>query len=313
MIDKPGRYDMPTQEYHADPAPEPSLSKSIAHVLLECTPAHARLAHPRLNPAHEPDTARVYDLGAAAHAIMGGEDSVHVIFADDFRTKAAREERDTTLAAGFNPVLEKVYDQAQAMVRSARAQLARTEEGARAFEPDHGLFEQSLFWHRDGIWCRIRIDWLPHEGGLIWDYKTTSASANPAVWGKRSLYDHGSYLSDAAYGAGVKRVLGLEGWRMRFAVQETEPPYALSVIALDPAALAYAEAQWHRAVTLWRFCLTHGWWPGYPGLTAHVGLPPWREREYEDLKLREELAREESGKSLVELGIEMQKPLEARK
>ena len=42
-------------EYHADPAPEPSLSRSLAHTLLTRSPRHAWQAHPRLNPAWLPD------------------------------------------------------------------------------------------------------------------------------------------------------------------------------------------------------------------------------------------------------------------
>ena len=46
-------YDMTTDEYHADPCPEPSLSASIAETIWRESPNHARNEHPRLNPNFE--------------------------------------------------------------------------------------------------------------------------------------------------------------------------------------------------------------------------------------------------------------------
>ena len=43
-----GIHDIPPREYHADPCPAPSLSRSIAKLLVERSPAHAYAAHPRL-------------------------------------------------------------------------------------------------------------------------------------------------------------------------------------------------------------------------------------------------------------------------
>ena len=46
MIGKAGIYTLSAEAYHADPCPEPSLSASIANVLLQRSPAHARIQHP---------------------------------------------------------------------------------------------------------------------------------------------------------------------------------------------------------------------------------------------------------------------------
>jgi hypothetical protein len=311
-ITEPGEYpDVPAPEYHQDPVQTPSLSTSLAKVLTERTPKHAWLAHPRLNLEHEPDNKRVYDLGAAAHALLLGEDDqVDVIEAPDFRTKAAKEARDASLEAGRNPVLQHVYEQAQAMVRAARAQLQHHEEGYLALDPANAC-ETTLVWQRqDGVWCRCRVDILPPAGGLIFDYKTTSASANPEDWTRKSLFDTGAYLSAASYPEAIKAVRGLEGWEMRYIVQETTPPYALSVVGLDPTAIAYAQAKWERAAATWRWCMQHDVWPGYVAKTAFAELPPWKEKELEDRKLRDELAREQTGKNLLELSMTMQATLE---
>src|SRR5215831_16517159 len=78
-IDRPGIYrDMPSEEYFTDPCPEPSLTQSIAKLLIARSPAHAKCAHPRLrDPAAEEDEpAERYDkakaIGTAAHLMMIG-------------------------------------------------------------------------------------------------------------------------------------------------------------------------------------------------------------------------------------------------
>lgn len=40
---------LPSAEYHADPAPEPSLSATLAKLLISRSPRHAWMASPRLN------------------------------------------------------------------------------------------------------------------------------------------------------------------------------------------------------------------------------------------------------------------------
>lgn len=52
MIDV-GVHDLDESTYHADPCAAPSLSSSIAKVLLFKSPLHARYCHPKLNPQHQ--------------------------------------------------------------------------------------------------------------------------------------------------------------------------------------------------------------------------------------------------------------------
>jgi hypothetical protein len=59
--------------YHADPAPAPSLSSSIAKTILHQTPRHAWFEHPRLNPNFEPKDDSKFDLGSVAHELLLGK------------------------------------------------------------------------------------------------------------------------------------------------------------------------------------------------------------------------------------------------
>lgn len=307
MIDKPGIYDIPAEAYHADPCPAPSLSSSIAKLLVEKSPRHAKLAHPRLNPNYAPKNRTIFDIGSAAHAmVLGDERRFVIVDADDWKTKAAQAERAAAYAAGKIPLLPHQWEECRAMALAARAQLDASEEDADAFT--NGKPEQTLIWQEDGIWCRIRLDWLTPGSNVFRDYKTTGASAHPDQWGRKSLYDTGAIMQAGFYRRGIKAVLGIENAHFRFVVQETEAPYALSVIGLSPSVTALADLMAAEAVRIWTWCTQSNRWPGYPKRVAYPDLPVWQERAWEDRKVLAEQVKESDGRELLEIAFEWQAP-----
>ena len=62
----------------------------------------------------------------------------------------------------------------------------------------------------------------------------------------------------------------LKNFRLVFIVQENYPPYALSIIEIDPPAVRKAMVHVKDAVGIWRRCLQQDWWPGYPGETIET-------------------------------------------
>ena len=106
MIDAPGIYDISAADYHADCCPEPSLSASVAQLLLKRSPRHAWYAHPGLNPNFQPENKKQFDLPTAVHAMLLERDQnrIFVIDARDYKTKAAREARDAHYEKNFIPL-----------------------------------------------------------------------------------------------------------------------------------------------------------------------------------------------------------------
>ena len=282
IITEPGIYTIPAADYHADPCPTPSLSASIATRLCLASPLHAWHAHPRLNPAAVEAESEAFDLGTAAHALLlQHQKDVVIIQAENYRTSAARDARDQARAAGQIPLLARVWADVLEMATAARAQLdAHTDGGAAMFTD--GEPEQTLIWQEDGLWCRARLDWL--RLGAIDDYKSTSASANPETW-SRTLFAHGFDLQAAWYLRGLRALTGIDAI-FRFAVQETSPPYALSVVGLGPDALLLGEKKCLYALEVWRECLATDHWPGYPTRTAWATLPAWEEARWLEKELR---------------------------
>ena len=118
--------DIPAADYHADEigANRPSLSSSIAQILCTSSPAHARAAHPKLNPELEREQKPTFDLGNAAHGILlEGVDRIVEVDAPDWKTKAAREERAAAYAHGYTPLLIHQADRVRRMVAAIQTQL----------------------------------------------------------------------------------------------------------------------------------------------------------------------------------------------
>jgi hypothetical protein len=192
----PGFHEnVPADVYHADPAPRPSLSASLINVLLTESPRKAWHCHPKLNPDFREEHDSKFDLGTCAHAVLLENDASKIVIvqADDWRTKAAKEQRDLARAAGKTPLLERHYDDVRKMVDIA---LAFIEES-----------EIAEFWHAgksevtgvslepSGVWLRCRFDRIAAGHRVIIDYKTTvDASPDPF---SRLLVRMGYHIQDS--------------------------------------------------------------------------------------------------------------------
>ena len=273
--------------YHADFAEQPSLSSSIACVLCTRSPKHAWAAHPRLNPEFVREEKAKYDVGTVAHAfLLQGLDVAVVVDADSWRSNAAKEERDAARAAGLVPLLLKDWDTVRTMVAATRRQLDALDIDPPLFV--YGKPEQTLVWEDSGVLCRARLDWLHNDHTAIDDYKTTTASAHASKW-ERTLVGIGADIQVAFYLRGLAAVTGKRA-EFRFVVQETYPPYALSVVSLAPSALALANEKVQYAIDLWRGCLERDEWPGYSTRVCYVEAPGWATSEWLEKEAREEAA-----------------------
>ena len=272
---------MTLQEYIADPCPEPSLSASIAHVLLTQSPLHAFMHHPRLNPGGERDESTKADVGTIAHGMLleNDESRIVVIDADDWRTKAAKEARDAAYAAGKVPMLAKQERPLRKMVEEARKAIANSEL-ADAFAD--GKPEQTLMWQEDDIWLRSRPDWLTNDHRTVIDFKTTTGSAEPNSWIRTAL-GNGNDVQAMLQVRGVKHLYKPHNVTFVFMVQEQNAPYAVSFVGLDPVFLDMAGHKLERAITLWRDCMQTNTWGGYPSRICWMSPPAWAYTE-EELK-----------------------------
>lgn len=282
QITEPGVYlDMAAADYFADPCPAPSLTQSVAKILLDRSPLHAYGAHPRLGG--EADRAEDYvsaqAIGNAAHKLfLGRGKEIVVIEAPDFRTKEARATRDAVSAEGKVPILAKHYGRAQTMVKRAHEQL-------EAFGLAHpvGDTEAVIAWEEDGIWLRSMIDLLSPDRRLVIDYKTSGMSCAPHGIG-RMMNDAGWDVQAAMHERGLFAVDPEGAGRRRhlFIAQENEEPYALTVVQISEAVMTMGRKKIAVAMDIWRRCIESDRWPGYPPEIVMPELPSWAETAWLD-------------------------------
>lgn len=287
-ISAPGLYRMSDEQYHADPCVHPSLSASLAKKLLPLgsgtgTPRHLWHNHPRLNPEFEREDSDRFDLGSVFHSlVLGRGQEIEVIDAKDWRTKAAKEQRENALKADRQPVLIEQMKRAERMLAAALPQIELREDLAKAMSS--GEPEIVMIWLEETpscrIWCRAKLDWLPLEGRIFPDWKTTGASAGPDEYG-RTLFDIGADLQAAFYPRGIKAVLDREA-ELVFPVIETAEPHCMMVHNISPASAAMAARKIRYAINLYGMCLTENVWPGFPIETASQEAPPWIENKWTD-------------------------------
>lgn len=273
---------MPESEYHADPCPSPSLSVSIAKVLLNESPRHAWLAHPKLG-GKQHASSDTMDLGSLAHKLMLGKGSdIHAVQADDFRTKSAREERDYYREQGSIVVLQRQLDEAPAIADAWRSNLFN----------NHGVTipeatEATMIWSECGTWFRARADAIDQELLVIYDLKRTQIPHN-----KRSIERHFASMDyaiqAAAYNRGAERTHyeTIGRWKFRFLCLEPTPPYSATPVDVDKTFLDLGGLKWDRASQTWGRCVAKNDWP-YPAPVT-VSARTWdvteeAEKTYADL------------------------------
>jgi hypothetical protein len=272
-IKKPGSYKISFDDYLADPCPKPSLSRSTIKTLCDRTPRHAFYGHPRLNPNLERKESARFDLGTVAHALfLEGLDRAVVIDAADWRSKKAQEERDAARADGFIPMLPDQYADAVAMVEAAHEALF--EWDGFGLKISDGDPELTCVWQEEnGVWCRIRPDWISNDRTLCLDFKTTESSADPMKY-NRIASDTGLDIQDAFYRRGCRTVNGTEPGFV-FMVQEISKPFLCSFFEMDMLTRDMGEDKVRRSIRVWGDCLKSNEWPGYGSMTQTMEAPPW--------------------------------------
>lgn len=271
--------DIPSAEYFADPCVVPSLTQSIASVLLERSPRHAALRHPRLNPAWEPYEDTKFNIGNAAHKLLIGRGKELVIVeADDWRTKAAKEARDQAHSDGNVAILAHQHRTALAMADAFIDQASAIPECRTSFMPPAGGHgEVVIIAEYEGVMLRSMVDWMRDPCHLD-DLKTTGMSASP----DRLPYAmaDGGWDLQAAIQERILDQLDAPGRGRRhhyFYLQENDDPYEVTVCELPESVMHFGRLKLDKAINIWRDCMKNDRWPGYPRVVHSPAYPPYLE------------------------------------
>ena len=262
---------VPEDEYHSDRG---SLSVSGAKLLLPPScPAKFR-EHIDNPPKPKPQ----YTFGHAVHSLVLGKGATIIeVDAPDWRSKAAREQRDLA-CNGVAPILTAELEIARAMERVVR-------EHPTAGPLFAGGDAETSMYTTDpvtGVRLRGRADWLTVRDGRLWicDYKTSTTS-NPTDFA-RLAYTY-RYFCQASWYIDLAIAVGLSDQPVFVDVcQEKQPPYVVSVVEFDADALAEGRRLNRQAIDLYAECVAADCWPAYGDGVHRIGLPQWVSRGHVD-------------------------------
>lgn len=272
-IDAPVLIDgMPEAEYHAHPALSASGAKRI---LPPSCPSVFKWERDNGRPEK-----RAFDFGHAAHGlVLGVGEPLVVVDAENWMTKAAKEQRDAAYAVGHVPILKREHVTVQAM---ADAILAHPVASV-LFRAGNGAAERSFFWHdaRHGVDRRARLDWLTTLASgraCAVDYKTTTSANSTSV--AKSAFDFRYFMQDAWYRDALIAASVDDDPAFLFVFQSKEPPYLVTVAELDADAVRLGREWNDRALSLFAECTANDYWPGYSDDIELISLPAWATKEY---------------------------------
>lgn len=292
-IAEPGiYYDVAPADYFADPCPSPSLTQSLAKVLIKQSATHARLEHPRLcppTPDDEDEPVEKYDatkaIGNAAHAVMIGRsrDIAEGEF-PNWMSKLAKEFKKDMTADGKLVILSKHLARARMLVKASSFQLEAAGH-TEAFRAGHG--EVVLVWREGDIWFRSMVDWMVNTTRL-YDLKTSAMSCAPHdVIDRPSM--EGWDIQAAMHERGLD-VLDPDnaGRRQHYYIAvENYPPYGMTPLRISEADLTMGRKKLDYAAEVWRHCIENDDWPCYSSETVTSQPRGWTETKWLEREIKE--------------------------
>lgn len=261
--------NIPHEIYHADPCPMPSLSASIAKRLIADSPLHAWNAHPRLGNGEREESTTAQDNGTLIdRLIFDSGPAIVEVNADNWRTKAAQEQRDAALEAGHIPVLTRVL--AEALITATKVVNRLGERGIKL----SGQSQVTAIWQKNDIWCRGRFDHWVEKTATIYDLKWVK-SAHPDDIAKH-MVTYGVDIQSAAYVEAVETLRPELAGRVKFQPLfiENGPVLAMCIRPIAGTMRELGQRKWHRACEKWARCLATNDWPDY-GDNGQIEAPEW--------------------------------------
>lgn len=261
-------------EYYLDPCAVPSLTASTAKRLVNESPAHAYLYHPRLG-GNLADVSKEMDRGSLIDSLLlGGKEIVVVSANPDWTKKADQAARKTLREAGVVPCLQREFDAATETVSKIKERLS---------EFNLALDESQQFaiewWETasngNKVLCRGKLDNFSRKARTIWDLKIRD-NVKPRKC-ESHIIDMGYDIQGAAYVSAVEKLFPEIAGRVRFLdlFCEPEAPHCMTPIEFAGSLRELGSSKWQRAIDTWEHCLRTNIWPGYVTEIYRAEAPAW--------------------------------------
>lgn len=264
--------DIDIADYVDDPCEQPSLSSSLATILIDRSPAHAKLRHPHFAMQAAEKFSDVANFGSAVHSLVFGGPEIVTVEANDWKTKDARKARDAALDADKIPLLEDDIWRADQCAARAREVVALLNRGDKASNED------TLIWQEHGVWLRCRPDQHVDLRTFI-DLKVTQT--NPAD-ANRQFFNQGYDMQSVFFERGADSLdhPGRGRRRIYYLFVEAHPPFQARALPISEPTLMIARKRFIAACNIWRECLANDDWSTGPLLLPPSERPSWQESQW---------------------------------
>ncbi|NTJ67573.1 hypothetical protein G6M50_06315 [Agrobacterium rhizogenes] len=265
-ITEPGVWArVPMSVYHSDCCDGPSISSSGLRELAPPDGCPIKFwDNSYLNPDRAPEEPKDhFSLGKAVHTLLLGEDGFNDQYVirpaeyPDYRTKDAREWRDTQIKAGKTVLLPSALEQIEGM--------ADRVAGDRTFvDLLRGDVERSVIFRdpKTGVWVKTRPDSIPSDT-VIADLKTTSDASDRGC--ATSIRKFNYHMQLALAGTALKEVRNIEIRDHVLLFIEVKRPYAYNIKPVDNQYIDFGARQNRAALNVFAECWNTKFWPTYFG------------------------------------------------
>lgn len=262
-LDPNGFYKISDEEYFA----RPELSNSDLNAFAK-SPKYYK--YYKSAPKKDPTPNML--LGSLVHCMVLEPGEVHKRYARskkvDKRTSEGKliakifEEENK----GLTLINEEIFQQAQDIVGS----LLKNEIIDLENILSNAHAELAIFWERDGVRCRGKLDLLQSDG-FIYDLKTTS-NLNDF---EKSIANYHYHRQAALYQCGASTLLDKE-IGFKFIVVETVEPHDSAVFMLDLKSISRGSVEIKDLLYNYKDCVLYNNWAGaFPYAENVIGLPKW--------------------------------------
>lgn len=250
----------------------PTLSRSVAEVLLSQSPAHARACHPKMGGTGGKVASKSMDKGTLLHdRFLGGGPEIVIVDAPDWRKR--KEPAAGYTVADPGPVRDEAVAAGKlVMLPKEMAQRTKEEDSLRKLVLSHPAManfdkmakEAVIVWEdENGVVWRCRLDLALFSHGEAWDLKFTENASDEAIdramrWGSHGLQ---CAVYQNAMDALTPELMGRNELHFLFA---EFGGISCRTARPGPGKLKVADDQRRRASKIWKKCLETGEWPGYP-------------------------------------------------
>ncbi len=273
-VTSPGLYPDLSATYHTmRHTPTKALTQSGIKTLLNETPFDFK------NPTER--KTKAMDMGSVVHALALGKGAKFAVSPfDEYRTNAAKEWRDETIANGLIPIKADDFIDAEKAASVIRAKVFHLLDGA-AYQT-----EVPFFWQEGDTWCGGMIDIWCEEKLIAIDPKRTPYVHKRAT---AHMVNMGYDIQAAWTMRGLERIYPAYGGRIRFVNLLVKPdaPYTSRVVAINEAWRASAEAECDRALRIFAKCQATDTWPAYSDDIEMLDAPHWTIKERMETEMME--------------------------